>query len=127
LRDESLGGIVGSMPTPPTSLRREGVLLRTARADDDTELIRLAELDSARPLAGPAIIAEENGAIVAALCLSTGRAVADPYVPSLHLVELLRNYEARRQGHADAPRGHRLLSRLALWAGGASIDAERSW
>jgi hypothetical protein len=115
------------MPTPPTSLRLEGVLLRTARADDDTELIRLAELDSARPLAGPALIAEENGAIVAALCLSTGRAVADPYVPSLHLVELLRNYEARRQGPADAPRGHRLLPRLALWAGGASIDAERSW
>jgi hypothetical protein len=114
------------MPTPATSLRRQGVLLRTARADDDTELIRLAELDSARPLAGPALIAE-NGAIVAALCLSTGRAVADPYVPSLHLVELLRIYEARRQGHADAPRGHRLLPRLALWAGGASIDAERSW
>jgi hypothetical protein len=79
------------MPTPPISPRIGGVLLRTARADD-ADLIRLAALDCARPLAGPALVAEENGATVAALCLSTGRAVADPFVRSLHLVELLRQY-----------------------------------
>ena len=36
------------MPTPPTSL--DGVLLRTARVDDEAGLIRLAALDSASPL-----------------------------------------------------------------------------
>jgi hypothetical protein len=115
------------MLTPPTSLWLDVVILRTARADDDTDLIRLSSLASAHPPAGPALIAEANGAIVAALCLSTGRAVADPFVPSLHLVELLRHYGARLQGPAEAPRGRRLLPRLALWAGGAPIDAERSW
>jgi hypothetical protein len=80
----------------PTSSRRlDGVLLRKAHPVDDADLTRLAELDSARPLAGPALIAERNGAIVAALCLSSGRAVANPFVPSQHLVELLRHYGAR--------------------------------
>jgi hypothetical protein len=114
---------VSAPATPP---RLDGVLLRTARADDDVDLLRLAALDGARPLAGPALIAEENGVVVAALCLSTGRAVADPFVPSLHLVELLRQQAARRQAPADAPRGHRLF-RLALRAGGALIGAKGSW
>lgn len=104
------------MPTPPILPSVDGVLLRAARADDDGDLVRLAALDSARPLAGPALVAEENGAIVAALCLSTGRAVADPFVPSLHLVDLLRQYAARRQGPVAAPGGRRLLPRLALRA-----------
>ena len=105
------------MPPPPTSPRVDGVLLRMARADDDADLVRLAALDSALPLAGPALIAEENGAIVAALCLSTDRAVADPFVPSLHLVELLRRHAAGRHAPAAAPRGRRLLPRVALRAG----------
>ena len=82
------------MPAPPTSPRLDGVLLRKARAADDADLIRLADLDSTRPPLGPALIAETNGAIIAALCLSTGRAVANPFVPSQYLVELLRHYRA---------------------------------
>jgi hypothetical protein len=105
------------MPTPSPSPRLDGVLLRTARADDHADLIRLAALDGARPLAGPALVAEENGALVAALCLSTGRAVADPFVPSLHLVQLLRRHAAGWHADAAAPRGRRLLPRLALRAG----------
>jgi hypothetical protein len=105
------------MSTPPTAPRLDGVLLRTARADDDADLTRLFALDGARPLPGPALVAEENGAIVAALCLSTGRAVADPFVPSLHLVELLRQHAAHRQKPSSAPRGRRLLPRLTLRAG----------
>jgi hypothetical protein len=104
------------MPTPPTSPPLDGVLLRAARADDDADLVRLAALDGARPPVGPALVAEENGAIVAALCLSTGRAVADPFVPSLHLVELLRRHAARRHTPAAALGGRRLLPRLALRA-----------
>jgi hypothetical protein len=113
------------MATPPSTPRLDGVLLRTARADDAADLIRLAALDGARPLTGPALIAEENGAIVAALCLSTGRAVANPFVPSLHLVELLRQQAARRQPPA-APRRRRLMPRLAL-PGWGLIGAKRSW
>jgi hypothetical protein len=86
------------MPTSPPSPRVDGVLLRTARADDKPDLVRLASLDDARPLPGPALLAEENGALVAALCLSTGRAVADPFVASLHLVELLRQHARTVRG-----------------------------
>ena len=93
----------------------DGVLLRPARADDDAELLRLAALDSARPLTGPALVAEQDGALVAALSVSTGRAVADPFVLSAHLVELLRYAAVRRR--APAPRGLRLLPRLVLRAG----------
>jgi hypothetical protein len=105
------------MTTPPTAPDLDGVLLRSAREDDHADLIRLAALDSARPLPGPALVAEQNGALVAALCLSTGRAVADPFVPSLQLVELLRQHAAHRQAPSAAPRGRRLLPRLALRAG----------
>jgi hypothetical protein len=94
--------------------RVDGVLLRTAGADDAAALARLAALDSARPLPGPALVAEENAVIVAALCLETGRAVADPFVPSLHHVALLRRDADRRQ--VPAPRGRRPLLRLALRA-----------
>jgi hypothetical protein len=102
------------MPTALLSPRLDGVLLRTARADDDADLLRLAALDCARPLPGPALVAEDNGTIVAALCLSTGRVVADPFVPSLHPVELLRHLEARRRAPAAPRRGRTLVPRLAL-------------
>ena len=103
------------MSSPPNDPRLDdGVLLRTARADDDADLVRLAALDSAGPLAGPVLVAEPNATIVAALCLSTGRAVADPFVPSLHLVELLRHDAARRHAPAAAPRGRRLLTGFAV-------------
>jgi hypothetical protein len=107
------------MPPPNTSPRSDAVVLRRAHADDEAGLVRLAALDSAIPLAGPSFVAEQDGAIVAALCLSTGRAVADPFVPSLHLVELLRRHAARPDGPGAAPRGRRLLPRLALRAGRA--------
>jgi hypothetical protein len=105
------------MTTAPTFPRPNGVLLRTATAEDDPGLIRLARLDGARTLVGPVLIAEENGTMVAALCLSTGRAVADPFVPSLHLIELLRHYEARRQVPGGSPGRGGLLPRLAFLAG----------
>ena len=115
------------MPIPASSPHVDGVLLRTACADD-AELGRLAALDSARPPAGPALVAEENGAIVAALCLSTGRAVADPFVPSLHLVELLRQHAGGPHAPAGALRGRRLLRHLALRARAERLTrAKLSW
>lgn len=103
------------------------MLLRPARAGDDADLIRLAALEGAPPLAGPALVAEENGAIVAALCLSSGRAAADPFAPSLHLVDLLRHHAARRQAPPFVARGLRLLPRLALRADLGFFGAKRSW
>jgi hypothetical protein len=114
------------MPTPPAPSGLDGVLIRVARADDGADLARLAALDSAPPLAEPALVAEQNGAIAAALCLSTGRAVADPFLRSLHLVELLRHHAPRREAPSGPARGRRLLPRLALAAGLGLIGARRS-
>jgi hypothetical protein len=95
-----------------TATGLDGVLLRSASADDDADLICLAALDSGTPLPGPVLVAEQSGAIVAALCLSTGRAIADPFVPSLHLVELLERVAAGRRPPAPARRGPRLQLRF---------------
>ena len=89
------------------------ILLRAARAGDAAALARLAALDSARPLPGPSLVAEADGALVAALCLSTGRAVADPFVPALYLVPLLR-VDAKRRTPSVMLRGRPLPTRLAL-------------
>jgi hypothetical protein len=94
-----------------TTPQPHGVHLRPARPDDAPALDRLAALDSARPLTGPTLVAEQDGALVAALSLGTGRAVADPFVPTADLVALLR-YAARNRTRA-APR---LLPRLVARA-----------
>ena len=66
------------------------VTLRQAVADDAPRLKRLAQLDSARPLRGSALIAEVDGRLRAALPLEGGCAIADPFYNGLDLVELLR-------------------------------------
>jgi hypothetical protein len=60
--------------------------IRVATADDEPGLRRLAELDSKAPLVGPVLVGEIAGAPVAALALTDNRTVADPFVPSDHLL-----------------------------------------
>ena len=63
--------------------------------DDDTEALRhLAELDSQGPLGGRIMIGELDGAPAAALSLDTGRAIADPFRPTTHLVASIRTRAA---------------------------------
>jgi hypothetical protein len=63
--------------------------------DDDTEALRrLAQLDSQSPLGGRILIGELDGAPAAALSLGSGRAVADPFRPTAHLVATLRTRAA---------------------------------
>ena len=52
-------------------------------------LARLAALDSASPPTGPALIAEADSRMLAALPLGSGRAIADPFEPTAELVGLL--------------------------------------
>lgn len=89
--------------------------VRRATPDDDRLLAALAQLDSARPLVGRALLAECDGRAVAALELETGRAVADPFAPSVDAVALLTLRRAQLRAPAR-PRhrreGRRLLRRL---------------
>ena len=70
------------------------IVIRRAGDDDTARLNVLARLDSARPLARPALVAERKGALVAAIALDGGRTVADPFVPSAAYVELLERRAA---------------------------------
>lgn len=65
------------------------IVIRSARADDQPALRRLAALDSARPLEVPVLLASVDGAVVAARSLADGRAIADPFVPTARHLELL--------------------------------------
>jgi len=66
------------------------VLVRPARSADASELAALAALDSAAPLTGDVVLAESEGEVAAAMSLDTGAVVANPFVPTSHLVDLLR-------------------------------------
>ncbi|HEV2786828.1 MAG TPA: hypothetical protein VGV67_10595 [Solirubrobacteraceae bacterium] len=78
-------------PRPRTAADDAAVLIRRASAYDEPALARLAALDERPelPPAGERLIGELGGRIVAALDVRSGRAVADPFVPTSRVVELL--------------------------------------
>lgn len=67
------------------------VVLRPATSADSAGLERLAALDSSEPLHGPVLVAEVDDVIAAALPLSGGHAIADPFRPTADLVALLEH------------------------------------
>ena len=69
--------------------------LRLATSADTPDLERLAQLDSRRLPPAPHLLAERAGRIDAALSLSSGELIADPFRRTAELCELLRS-------HADA-------------------------
>ena len=66
------------------------ITIRPAHAADAAALHRLAALDSAELPAGPLLVAEVHGSLCAALSLSDGSAIADPFTPTADVVALLR-------------------------------------
>lgn len=100
-----------SMPTAtalPTA-----VVIRPAVAGDHDALTDLAKLDSAAPLHGDVLLAERDGHVVAALELSTDRAVADPFERTAADVSLLRTRARTATRRRRARRGPALRARLA--------------
>jgi hypothetical protein len=71
----------------------DAVVIRSSSDADSGRLQRLAILDSAPAPQGPMLVAERDGVLVAAVPLDGGRAIADPFEPTLGLVGLL---EVRR-------------------------------
>jgi hypothetical protein len=64
------------------------VVIRAARGSDGVALDDLARLDSQRPLTGDVLLAEQDGAVVAAL--SGDRVIADPFRRTADVISLLR-------------------------------------
>ena len=103
------------------------VTLRVAVPADEAALRRLAELDSVARPAGRTLLAEVDGVPVAAIALERGDLVADPFVPTAEVVELLRTRAAQltaardrpwwaRLGHGARAREVGRVARLALAA-----------
>ena len=66
------------------------ISLRSATADDDRTLTRLAALDSAPTPTGPTLVAEIDGEPKAALSLVDDQVIADPFTRTSEVVDLLR-------------------------------------
>src|SRR4051794_17362080 len=66
----------------------DAVVIRESAPEDNGRLNRLALLDSAPAPAGPMLVAEREGMLVAAGPLRGGRAVAGPVVPRADIVGL---------------------------------------
>jgi hypothetical protein len=65
--------------------------LRNAKFADAADLHRLARLDShAAPPPGPLVVAVEDGAMIAAVAVESGEAIADPFRATAAVVALLR-------------------------------------
>src|SRR5436190_8960215 len=95
------GGPTPKCPsTPPgghkmAPLTAPTITIRPAYADDALALARLAVLDSAELPAEPLLLVEADGELRAALSLSDGSAIADPFAPTAELLALLRQHAAR--------------------------------
>ena len=70
------------------------VTLRQAGAGDAAALHRLAALDSHPLPPGPFLVAERGGTVDAAVSLSTGDVVADPFRRTTEIAALLRCHAA---------------------------------
>ena len=91
----------------PTSTSTDTMLMRRDTPADDAAIAVLARLDDKRLPAGPFLVAEMSGEIVAALSLSSGTAVADPFRPTGDAVAML-HLRAMQIGAAGEPAGSRL-------------------
>jgi hypothetical protein len=84
----------------------DAVTVRRARPADGPALARLSGLDGRRLEPGAVLVAEVSGRPLAARSLTSGAAIADPFQPTAHLVELLelRSAHLREAGEAIARR-----------------------
>ena len=74
----------------PADLPEDAVLVRRATARDAARLRTLALLDDRRLGEGPFLVAELTGEVLAAMSLSTGRIVADPFRRTRDAEDLMR-------------------------------------
>ena len=92
---------------------RDTILIRSSTDRDASALARLAALDSAPPVRGQALVAEVDGELRAALPLTGGAPIADPFHRTLELVDLLR-VRARQAEHPREEPTHRRRRLAAL-------------
>jgi hypothetical protein len=102
------------MRTMTSNITPAECTLRYAQAGDHQAIVRLARLDSQREPSGTLLIAESEGHVVAVLPLEAGDAIANPFVRTAELVELLRLRAAQLSSESNGRRGglHRRAIRV---------------
>jgi hypothetical protein len=89
------------------SLASPHITIRPAYPDDEWALWQLAELDSGPIPPEPLVLVEIDGHLAVAVSRSDLTAIADPFVPTAHIVELVRDHVRR----AAAPATFRRVRR----------------
>lgn len=92
------------MTRPPFAMT---VTIRLARPADARRLRRVAALDSATVPHGEVLVGECDGRLLAATSVDGAGTIADPFVPTADLVELLlaRAAQLRRAEESSRPPG----------------------
>jgi hypothetical protein len=99
------------LSSPPISIRN-------AYPDDADALRRLATLDSAPLPRAPVLVADVGGELQAALSLSDGSVVADPFAATADLVVLLEVQAAQLRPSRRRSRGRvAMRAASAVWRG----------
>ena len=78
--------------------------VRYAQDGDREAIVRLAQLDSQPEPTGTLLVAESEGGILAALPLEGGDPIANPFVRTAELIELLRMRLAQLSAAPSRPR-----------------------
>ena len=114
IADLQRSGAAGRRATETAKAHRRTpvIALRPAGPDEADELARLAELDSAQPLVGEALVALVDGKLVAAIALDTGRVIADPLAATTEARALLHT-RATQLAHTPRRPWRRFRPRFA--------------
>jgi hypothetical protein len=113
----TLASRLGGSPPPRDSSRMPPAAsykTRMAVAEDAPNLRRLAALDSQSPLSGPVLMGEIDGVPAAAIALTSGRVVADPFRPTAELVATMRMRAAALTGERRTSLRERVLGGLRV-------------
>ena len=94
---------------------QEAVVLRLCRVGDDGALERLAALDGRPAPDGRYVVAEVDGIVVAAVSLLSAAVLADPFVPTAHLLPLLELRASQLAPETRRSRGLPLWSSVRAW------------
>lgn len=107
-----------SKPTSQSTIsymRATAITIRPAYADDQPDLHRLAELDSADSIPkSPLLVAEVDGELRVAVSLDDGTAIANPFFPTSAIIALMR----RHANELRPARSHGLADRVTAWRRG---------
>jgi hypothetical protein len=98
------------------STHTPALAIRNATADDTAAVARLAALDSSSTPGGQLLLGTIDGVPAAAVSLTTGAVVADPFQKTAPLVALLRLRADHLHGPARGPdrSARRQLERFAI-------------